>query len=621
MSSGRLDRIAIVAITRKGMELGRRLRQLFPGSHLYVPAKFAAKSEEYAFPPPARKVVREAFSRYRYLVMTMAVGAAFRLLASELGDKRQDPGVVAIDDSANFVVSLLSGHLGGANELTKRIASLLGAQPVITTASEGSQTITADIVGKEFGWELEDDGNVTRVSAALVNGEPVGLYQDAGETNWWTGDRPLLTNLCIFTELKTLKESGCQAAVVITDRVLAEEYQVLPAYTLVYRPKSLVIGIGCNRGTKSVEIEKAVTYVFSEHRLSVKSIRNIATTDRKKEEIGLLKFARKYNLPIEYFNKETLKKVNFPSSPSMALKYLGTPSVCEAAAILSSGNTSLLVPKLSYDGKVTIAVARLPFDSSDKPKRGKLFLVGIGPGDPEHMTLRAREAIRLSEVIVGYKTYTRLIEPLLSRKEVIATGMGEEVQRVKVATSLVKEGKTVAIACGGDAGIYGMAGLVGEILHQQGDRLDVEVVPGVPSLAAAAALLGAPVVGDFVTISLSDYLVPWADIRQKLELVARGDFVIVIHNPRSQKRQHHLIEAREIILRHRPPTTPVGIVSNAYRQKQQVAITDLEHMLAFEIGMNTTIIIGNSNTFAFDGWMVTPRGYQRKYDLASGASR
>ncbi|MBL7209102.1 MAG: precorrin-3B C(17)-methyltransferase [Dehalococcoidia bacterium] len=621
MSSGRLDKIAIVAITKKGVKLGRRLSLLFPGSHLYVPAKFAAKSGEYAFPPPARKVVKEAFSRYRYLVMAMAVGAAVRLLASELGDKRQDPGVVAIDDSANFVVSLLSGHLGGANELTRRIASLLGAQPVITTASDVSQTIAVDLLGKEFGWELEDDGNVTRVSASLVNGECVGIYQDAGETNWWAREKSLPANLRLFAALETLKESGCQAAVVITDRVLTEEYQALPPYILVYRPKSLVIGIGCNRGTKSAEIEKAVASVLLEHRLSIKSLRNVATIDRKKEEVGLLEFARKYNLPIEYFDKETLEQANFPSSLSAALKYLGTPSVCEAAAILSSGNTSLLVPKLSYDRKVAIAVARLPFVSSDKPKTGKLFLVGIGPGHPEHMTLRARDVIRLSEVIVGYTTYIRLIEPFLSRKEVIATGMGEEVQRAKVATSLVKEGKTVAIVCGGDAGIYGMAGLVGEILHEQGDRLDVEVVPGVPSLVATAALLGAPAMGDFVTISLSDYLVPWADIRQKLELVARGDFVIVIHNPRSQKRQHHLIEAREIILQHRPSTTPVGIVSNAYRQKQQVAITDLEHMLDFEIGMNTTIIIGNSSTFAFDGWMVTPRGYQRKYDLASGASR
>jgi len=621
MNSGRLDKIAIVAITKRGVELGRQLKKFFPDSHLYVPAKFAGESKEYAFPPPAKKVVKEAFSRYRYLVMIMAVGAAVRLLASEIRDKRQDPGVVTIDNSANFVVSLLSGHLGGANHLTRKIASLLDAQSVITTASEGNHTIAADLLGKEFGWELEENGNLNRVSTSLVNNEPVGLYQNVGETNWWPVNRPLPANLHIFTELKALKESGCLAALVITDRLLAEEYRDLPVYTLVYRPKSLVIGIGCNRGTKSSEIEKAVTRVLSEHSLSIKSIRNIATTDRKKDEAGLLEFAQKYNLPIEYFDKETLIKANFPSSPSAAQKYLGTPSVCETAAILSSGNTSLLIPKLSYNGEITIAIARLPFDSSDRPKGGKLFLVGIGPGHPEHMTLRAKEAIRLSEVVIGYKTYIRLIEPFLSQKEVIATGMGDEVQRAKTAINLVRDGKTVSVICGGDAGIYGMAGLIGEILHEQSNRLDVEVIPGVPSLVATAALLGAPLMSDFVTISLSDYLVPWADIRRKLELAIRGDFVVVIQNPKSQKRQRHLIEAREIILQHRPNTTPVGIVSDAYRQKQQVAITDLEHMLDFEIGMNTTIVIGNSNTFAFDSWLVTPRGYQRKYDLATGASR
>jgi cobalt-precorrin 5A hydrolase/precorrin-3B C17-methyltransferase len=623
MSSERLDSIAIVAVTKKGVELGRRLRLLLLGSYLYVPEKFAGELEtdECAFAPPVRRVVKEAFGRYRYLVLIMAVGAAVRLLSSELVNKRQDPGVVAIDDSVNFVVSLLSGHLGGANELTRRIASLLGAQPVITTASEVNQVIAFDLLGKEFGWELEDDSNLTRVSASLLNGECVGLYQDAGESNWRMVDRWLPTNLRIFTELKNLTESSCQAAVVITDRILAEGYQDLPDYTLIYRPKSLVIGIGCNRGTQSEEIEKGVGRVFLEHRLSIKSIRNIATIDRKKNEAGLLEFAREYNLPIEYFDKETLEKADFSPSPSAAQKYLGTPSVCEAAAILSSGNTSLLVPKLSCNGKVSIAIARLPFDTSVKPKRGKLFLVGIGPGHPEHMTPRAKEVLRLSEVVVGYKTYIRLIEPFLHQKEVIATGMGGEVHRAKAAIGLVKEGKTVAIVCGGDAGIYGMAGLVGEILHEQGNRLNIEVIPGVPSLVATAALLGAPLMGDFVTISLSDYLASWTEIERKLELAAEGDFVIVVHNPKSQKRQHRLIEAREVILRHRPCTSAVGIVSNAYRQKQRVAITDLEHMLDFEIGMNTTIIVGNSETFAFDRWMVTPRGYQRKYDLTNGASQ
>ncbi|MDH5695889.1 MAG: precorrin-3B C(17)-methyltransferase, partial [Dehalococcoidia bacterium] len=322
-----------------------------------------------------------------------------------------------------------------------------------------------------------------------------------------------------------------------------------------------------------------------------------------------------------YFEKETLRKAEFPSSPSaVVLRHVGTPAVCESAALLSSGSNSLIVPKVSCNRTVTIAVARFAFNSETE-KRGKLLLVGIGPGDPQHMTFRAREAINHSEVVVGYQTYIKLIEPFLGQKEVIATGMRAELERVKTAISLAKKGKSVSLVSSGDTGIYGMAGLVGEILREQtGNDLDIEVIPGVPLLVASAALLGSPLTGDCATISLSDYLVSWEEITLRLKLAAQGNFVIVLYNPRSKRRKRQLTEARAIILQYRSPSTPAGIVTNAYRQKQEVIVTDLEHMLDYEIGMNTTIIIGNSTTFTFDDWMVTPRGYQKKYDLSSEAS-
>jgi len=610
--------IAIVAITRKGVALGRRLSLLLPHSHLYLPEKFAAKpvSGEHLFSSPSKEVVSEVFSRYRYLVLVMAVGIAVRLVASELRDKRKDPGVVVIDDSGLFSVSLLSGHVGGANQLAGKIASLIGTQPVITTASEVSRTIVVDLLGREFGWELEDNRNITAVSAALVNGEPVGIYQDAGERNWWSKTKPLPDNVRIFNTIEALIKSNSQAGLIITDRILNNEHQaLLPRHTVICHPRSLVIGIGCNRGTQCAEIEAAISQVFSEHGLSIKSIRNIATITLKKNEAGLLEFARKYRLPVEYFDKEDLCKVNFPSSPSAAaLKHVGTPAVCESAALLSSGS-SLIVPKVSHNRAVTVAVARFAFNGETE-KRGKLFLVGIGPGNPEHMTFKARETINRSEVVVGYSTYIKLIEPFLRQKEVIATGMGAEIERVKTAISLAKKGRIVSLVSSGDTGIYGMAGLVGEIIRQQsGDDFDIEVIPGVPLLAAGAALLGTPITGDFVTISLSDYLVPWEEISQRLRLAAQGNFVIVLYNPKSKNRQRQLAEARKIILQYRPPSTPVGIVTNAYRQKQEVVITDLEHIFDYEISMNTTIIIGNSATFTLARWMVTPRGYRTKYDL------
>jgi len=613
--------IAIVAITKNGVELGQRLTPLFPGSHLYLPAKFASgqKAGTYPYQEPVKEVVRKLFGEYKSLVLIMATGIAVRLVASELRGKHEDPAVVAMDEKGKFAVSLLSGHVGGANQLAGKIASLTGAQSVITTASEVSRTIAVDLLGRELGWELEGDANIPKVSAAIVNGDDVGLYQDAGERNWWQGTLP--ENIHKFSRLEDLEKSAYPAVLVITDRILGQEYRTLRPKAVIYRPQSLVVGIGCNRGVSSSLIREAVSQVFQECELSLKSIRNIATLDLKNDEEGLLEFAREQDLPIEFFTGEALCRVKFPSAPSATtLKWVGTLAVCEPAALLSSGSPDLVVPKVKLD-EVTVAVARVPFPGSEKQERGRLFLVGIGPGAPEQMTLRAREALTQSDVVVGYKTYVKLIEQFLSQKEVITGGMRGEVERMKRAVSLAEEGKTVAVVCSGDAGIYGMAGLVGEIVNQQGyhPRFEIEVIPGVPSLCAAAALLGAPMMGDFASISLSDYLIPWTDIAQRLELAAQGDFVIVIYNPRSRQRQHQLAEARKILLRYRSRSTPVGIASNAYRQGQRVTITDLEHMLDFDIGMTTTIIIGNSTTFSFGGWMVTPRGYGSKYSLSGEA--
>jgi len=613
------QKLAIVAITRNGVELGQRLTQLFPGSHLYLPAKFASeqKTGEHPFQESVKEVVGKVFSKYESLVLIMAVGIAVRLLAPELKGKDKDPGVVVVDEKGKFAVSLLSGHKGGANRLASKIASIIGAQPVITTASEVGGTIAVDLLGREFGWQLESEVNATKVSAAIVNGEKVGIYQDAGERDWWRGTLP--QNIRKFSSLEDLGRSACPAALVITDRLLGQEHQALLNRAVVYRPKSLVVGIGCNRGVNCSKIEEAITQVLLEHGLSIKSIRNIATIDLKRDEPGLLEFARKHDLPVEFFTREALSQVKFPSAPSATtFKWVGTPAVCEPTALLSSGSTELVAPKVKL-GDVTIAVARLPFDEVHK-ENGKLLLIGIGPGAPEQMTFKAREALGRSNVVVGYKTYIKLIEQFLSQKEVIAGGMGGEVERMKRAVGLAEEGKTVAVVCSGDAGIYGMSGLVGEIVQQLGRpiKFEMEVIPGVPSLCATAALLGAPIMHDFAAISLSDRLTPWRVIALRLRMAAEGDFVIALHNPKSRERQHQLAEAREILLQYRSGATPVGIVDNAHRQGQKVTITDLEHMLDFDIGMSTTIIVGNSTTFTFDRWMVTPRGYRAKYRLGEG---
>lgn len=258
----------------------------------------------------------------------------------------------------------------------------------------------------------------------------------------------------------------------------------------------------------------------------------------------------------------------------------------------------------------------------DAQPGGKLYLIGFGPGSHDHLTQRAKAAIDESEFVIGYTTYINIIKGLLRGQEVVKTGMREEISRAQEAVRQVYLGRKVAVVSSGDAGIYGMAGLVFEVLFEHGWRPgqppEVEVIPGVPALNACAALLGAPLMHDFASISLSDLLTPWEVIRRRIAAAAAADFVIVLYNPKSGRRTQQIVETQRIVSQHRGPVTPVGIVKSAYREEQNVVLTDLEHMLEHEIGMLTTVLIGNSQTFLRDGLIVTPRGYQNKYRIEDG---
>jgi len=259
-------------------------------------------------------------------------------------------------------------------------------------------------------------------------------------------------------------------------------------------------------------------------------------------------------------------------------------------------------------------------------------VVSLGPGAPDHLIPRARAALAEAQVVVGYQTYIDLVRPLLTTQEVVATGMKAEVKRCQLALDRARAGQQVALVSSGDAGIYGMAGLVLEMAAAQGLKIGppgdaavdfyLEVIPGVPALAAGAALLGAPLMDDFVAISLSDLLTPWETIEKRLNLAAQGDFVIVLYNPRSRKRDWQLGAVRQLLLRQKDPGTPVGLVSRAMRQGQATTVTTLAEMLHHPVDMQTIVIIGNSRTYTYGPYMITPRGYQDKYGgQVSGGKR
>ncbi|MGG4449396.1 precorrin-3B C(17)-methyltransferase [Brevibacillus porteri] len=253
---------------------------------------------------------------------------------------------------------------------------------------------------------------------------------------------------------------------------------------------------------------------------------------------------------------------------------------------------------------------------------GKLFVIGFGPGSFEHITKRAREALQESDIIIGYSTYVDLIRGLLTNQQIVSTGMTEEVTRAREAVRQAEEeGKKVAVISSGDSGVYGMAGLVYEVLVEKGwteaTGVPIEIVPGISAINSCGAILGAPIMHDACTISLSDHLTPWELIAKRIDAAGMADFVIALYNPRSGRRTRQIVEAQRILLQYRSPDTPVGIVKSAYRERETVVVTTLAQMLEHDIGMLTTVIIGNTSTFVYDGKMITPRGYQRKYTLSA----
>ncbi len=256
-----------------------------------------------------------------------------------------------------------------------------------------------------------------------------------------------------------------------------------------------------------------------------------------------------------------------------------------------------------------------------------LFVVGTGPGNEAHMSERAKTVITEAGCVAGYTTYIKLIEPLVAGKKIISTGMMKEIDRVEQAIETALSGTSCALISGGDPGVYAMAGLVFELCAKRGikilrpgssvdslkDGLQVEVVPGIPALAAGAALAGAPLTHDFACVSLSDLMTPWKVIENRLKYAALADFVIVIYNPKSKKRDWQLNAARKIILEHRSEATPVAVVTGAMRENQEVVFTTLGELASAEVGMQTVIFVGSTSSMKYMDFLFTPRGYTQKY--------
>jgi cobalt-precorrin 5A hydrolase/precorrin-3B C17-methyltransferase len=513
------------------------------------------------------------------LVCFLATGATVRLLAPLLQDKHSDPGVVCVDDARRFAIALVGGHShvagqgGGANDLAERVAEALGAQAVVSTATDSRAATALD----QLGWPVE--GAVARVTRGMLDGEPVRLESD----RVWP--------------LPPLPVSDEGALVLrISDRI-----EPIDDATVVVRPPSLVLGIGSSRGVTSDEVLGLIDATLADAGLSAGSVHGIATVDAKADEQGILAAAAERGWAVTTYPAETLAAVEVPNPSDVVRAAVGTPSVAEAAALVSAdGRAELIVPKRA-SAMATVAVAR-------HAPRGRLAIVGLGPGARDLLTERARRELARAAVLVGLDQYLDQVRDLIRPgTRVLSSGLGDEEARARTAVDEAKAGHAVALIGSGDAGVYAMAS---PALEFADETIDVVGVPGITAALAASAVLGAPLGHDHVAISLSDLHTPWPAIEQRVRAAAAADLVVSFYNPRSRGRDWQLPRALEMLRERRPPTTPVGLVRDVSRPGERVLRTTLGEVDPADVDMLTTVVVGSSQSRTIAGRMVTPRGYR-----------
>ena len=351
---------AVIAITKHGIDIANRIMEKMPKVQVYAPIKYTNSSMHNMnwFKEQTTQLVANLFKKNDALICIFSLGAVVRLIAPLLVDKKTDPAVIVIDDKAHFVISALSGHLGGANSLARLVSSFFdNCQPVITTAADVNETIAVDLLGREFSWTIDNFENVTKVSAFMVNEEKIGVYQETGEKDWWQ-NRALPSNVTVVRKLDDLRSSQFKGALIISDKLIND--QLVLEKSVIYRPKSLVVGVGVHRDTSIEVIEHGVKNTMKNEGLSFNSIRNIASINREAGVKGLQDFSSRYRIPIEVYDRNKLGTVPVPNPSETVQMFEGTPSVSEASSILSAKG-DLVVPKQKFPPDLTVAVARVKF--------------------------------------------------------------------------------------------------------------------------------------------------------------------------------------------------------------------------------------------------------------------
>ena len=550
---------------------------------------------------PIGNRVRELWDDVDGLVLVCATGIAVRVVGPLLGAKETDPAVVVLDEQGRWAVALAGGH-HGANALATEVAGLVGAEPVVTTATDGAGIPALDTLA---GFRAE--GDVAGVTRAWLDGRPPGVYIDRAGLPEWPLPAALDALLPTAPEPSEGPEDGDGdrpgGRVWVTDR----EVDAGVAGTDVWlRPASLVVGVGSSSGADPTGLADLVRRALSDAGLSGRAVGLVASVDLKRSEPAIVGLATAFGVPLRTFPAPALAAVDVPNPSPTVAAAVGTPSVAEAAALAAAGPGATLVVAKRASTEATVAIARR------RRPEGHLAVVGLGPGDPAWRTSAASAAVRGAEVVVGYRRYLDQARDLVGpSQEVLGSPIGAEADRCARALDEAARGRRVALVCSGDPGVFAMASLVCELAPDHGSPA-VTIVPGVTAALGAASLLGAPLGHDHAAVSLSDLLTPWPVIERRLRAIAEGDLAVALYNPRSERRSWQLGRALEILAAHRPAPCPVAVLTDIARPGQRILRTTLERFddeAMDAVDMLSLVVVGSSTTRWIGERMVTPRGY------------
>jgi cobalt-precorrin 5A hydrolase / precorrin-3B C17-methyltransferase len=589
---------AVVVLGPGAAALGRGVCALLPGARLYGPrAQEGDWDEAYDRVVP---LLAELFAAGRPIVGLCASGILVRALAPLIDDKGVEPPVVALAENGSVAVPLLGGHRG-ANAIARALADALGAVAAITTAGDLRLGIALDEMPP--GWRIANPDRVKPVAAALLAGEKVSLVEEAGRAPW-------------LHEGSARWAARASRRIIVTDRTHPADSEAL-----IFHPPILALGIGCERFCPAEEIAALARASLQEAGLAAGAVAAIVSIELKADEPGIHALAQSLGVPARFFPASRLlaETPRLTVRSEAAFRATGSWGVAEGAALAAAGAAGELVVARRQSRHATCAVGRaaLPIDATmvGRP-RGRLAIIGIGPGDPSWRTQEASTLIAAAEDVIGYRLYLDLLGRAIAGKRRHASAIGAEVERARLALDLAAAGSSVALVSSGDSGIYGLAALVFELIDREPRRdwqaVDIVVAPGVSAMQAAAARAGAPLGHDFCAISLSDLLTPWERIRARIEAVAQADLVIALYNPRSARRPGRLAEAAEILLAHRPRQTPCLIARNLGRAGETQQILRLDQLSGAAADMLSLVLIGSSQTRVIAGAiprLYAPRGY------------